>query len=669
MNAFIDSQQASFPPSQTSGGMFNSDDESNPIEEISHVPNTIQTSSTIPLSQKHIPIPPRWEDKSQPNIDYNTAKQRIRLEIRLEILKCGHDSEPTTVFTQQTLSELNPFLSKHSDSINHTLFVILDNLLEYLQQGITADLQLSLLMRVIEKDLFWPDIAACLNIIEPKFHKPEELGTKSPFFIVSEPKRGNTADSITQTIQTFKDQIVECVKYRAQKEVITTYNSFLTEYSLRYKDERENYTKLSEIELELTNTFTQLGTTLHDTPSLIQQKCATELTLIKIAMDDLADMLIVFAIPKAIDNCRRLLRAIFHHTPSKYKTFALNTFHTHIKIDASDVPPVTAKKHPLTSDNPGTTHPGANHTTITDTNASHTGTSHTSASHTNTHPMGTSSSATHTTIPHTPQTPIVKSSLTSTATTNTANLAICVYDVQGCGNRWCTQMHYATHVTPCHHGAQCRHKDKVPPCKFLHVVPPKRTPAKRKHVRLAIDSDTEDPQPHTTPTPKRGNQGKEVSPTACTVSPSQHSPTTTSLLTDIKRRGTSLSIGPKKRRRLDWSRRHNTDTTNQRLLLLRRLCRNVTNNEVHVLNDVCLVSEEELLVLSLGDNFVAKPLNNKQILLSQAVSRFTRQVRIKKHFATLDLNDTLTYSTELLLHLRINKSLSMQEAQINSNQM
>ena len=101
-------------------------------------------SSAIPLSQKHLDTPSSWEDKSQPNFDYHTAKQKYdKAMIEFAILKCDHDSEPSTVFTQQTLSELNTYLNKQSPTINQILFNILADLLTDLQAGITADLQLS----------------------------------------------------------------------------------------------------------------------------------------------------------------------------------------------------------------------------------------------------------------------------------------------------------------------------------------------------------------------------------------------------------------------------------------------------------------------------------------------------------------------------------------------
>ena len=76
----------------------------------------------------------------------------------------------------------------------------------------------------------------------------------------------------------------------------------------------------------------------------------------------------------------------------------------------------------------------------------------------------------------------------------------------------------------------------------------------------------------------------------------------------------------------------------------------------------CTVSEEERLVLSLGLNFVPPPLTNKNTILKEAVDRFTRAVRIKKHFATTQVSQSLI-TVEILLHTRINKTLSLRDAQ------
>ena len=73
------------------------------------------------------------------------------------------------------------------------------------------------------------------------------------------------------------------------------------------------------------------------------------------------------------------------------------------------------------------------------------------------------------------------------------------------------------------------------------------------------------------------------------------------------------------------------DTARRRLILIRYLNCNLTNLGVHVLQD-CRINEEEMIVLSLGLNFCPPPRKSKQFIISDAVEKFTRQVRIKKHF-------------------------------------
>ena len=120
----------------------------------------------------------------------------------------------------------------------------------------------------------------------------------------------------------------------------------------------------------------------------------------------------------------------------------------------------------------------------------------------------------------------------------------------------------------------------------------------------------------------------------------------------------------KKRKASRHMRNIKRPVKDMRINLLRCLCRNVVNVGVHVLQN-CLISTEESLVLSLGANFVPSPRKRKLSLLSEAMADYTRRVRIKKHFADIQLTDTIDNSVESLLHCRVNKSLSVEEAKAN----
>ena len=73
-----------------------------------------------------------------------------------------------------------------------------------------------------------------------------------------------------------------------------------------------------------------------------------------------------------------------------------------------------------------------------------------------------------------------------------------------------------------------------------------------------------------------------------------------------------------------------------------------------------------MIVLTLGLNFCPTPRKPKNLLLTEAVDKFTRQVCIRKHFAALQLNNdsNTPFSVEQLLHLRVNKSLTLEEARL-----
>jgi hypothetical protein len=70
----------------------------------------------------------------------------------------------------------------------------------------------------------------------------------------------------------------------------------------------------------------------------------------------------------------------------------------------------------------------------------------------------------------------------------------------------------------------------------------------------------------------------------------------------------------------------------------------------------CIISLEEQLVKSVGLNFIPPPINNLSDTLSEALAKFKRRIRIKKHFAMQPNTTSLDGSVEPLLHLRVNKT-------------
>ena len=256
-----------------------------------------------------------------------------------------------------------------------------------------------------------------------------------------------------------------------------------------------------------------------------------------------------------------------------------------------------------------------------------------------------------------------------TAPNATAN-TLCPRDTDGCYDTSCAFYHVDTPNIKCKHGQACRnHTPTLSTCKLWHPIltrPAKSIPGIKPNPPKTTAPAILDPIDWAN---KHGAQGwgtlgndfipasnLKVSTTSITstITPQPN------IVSSLEGQQTLTHYVSRKRRR-----RHNTSPAQSRLTLLRLLCRNITNIGVHVLHD-CHVSEEEMIVLTLGLNFCPPPRKSKTLLLTEAVDKFTRQVRIRKHFALLQLDDDskTSYSIEQLLHLRVNKSLTIDEAKL-----
>ena len=109
-------------------------------------------------------------------------------------------------------------------------------------------------------------------------------------------------------------------------------------------------------------------------------------------------------------------------------------------------------------------------------------------------------------------------------------------------------------------------------------------------------------------------------------------------------------------------RRRDNDISLQRIHLLQSICMNVKNTAIHILHD-CKVDREEMLILGLGLNFVPPPHKCNYFFLNEAVNKFTRRIRIKKHFLSQQRYSSPDNTAESNLHLRITRSLTTSQAQ------
>ena len=95
---------------------------------------------------------------------------------------------------------------------------------------------------------------------------------------------------------------------------------------------------------------------------------------------------------------------------------------------------------------------------------------------------------------------------------------------------------------------------------------------------------------------------------------------------------------------------------------LNLIAKDIVNVGVHVVHKDIVLTKEELCVLSLGTTFVPPSRKHKRNILSDALSKFIRSVRLKKHFADSDYENTNTSTPESILHTRVNKTLTLEEA-------
>ena len=126
--------------------------------------------------------------------------------------------------------------------------------------------------------------------------------------------------------------------------------------------------------------------------------------------------------------------------------------------------------------------------------------------------------------------------------------------------------------------------------------------------------------------------------------------------------GSPTSINYDKEQSHKRRRRWRTPKEEERTRCLSSIAKDVVNIGVHVVHDDILLSKDELNVLSLGTNFVPPSRKTKRFILSIAMEKFVRRIRLKKHFATFDMENENTVTPESILHTRVNKTLSLEEA-------
>ena len=602
------------------------------------------------------------------NFDYNKALVLYNDAMMKHMLSIVYQNDDIDFeFNEKTIIMLDPYITTLSAHTCTSFFSHLNSFLDVLKIGIHAALQHYLLQLLISEHLFWPGVAKHLGITSPVL-EIAELGDKPSFMLPSKVAKKELTDALSELTTHWQSHVETNLLSRSDYDSHYYCEGLTRHHANRFNTSTDESKWIIKAQEDWTaEIYSATATASLEFTTDTVTRHTTQLTQ---AFDRVCDMLILFAVKHAQHNLRALFRANFLNKPDNcIMHIKLLHFGTVWKVNKQDIPPpghVTGKGPERTPTfNPFTA------IAITQNTA-----------------QGSPALRAY---------PSAQTPLTSET--------ICNFDLpNGCYNHRCGYKHVSTQNIVCKYLQAGCNNHKHGRCKHLH--PPQQHPVPQH--------PNPQPSPSTQGSPKRPprskgkgtpNKGPAYKPAATGTALAPPSPWHASALPPHQPAGkrtptaadiedgeeqsfgfttaravhvsnvcnticnqhftndtpfdvieTNQVLGPRKRRR-----RHHVAPADRRLVLLRLLCRNVTNIGVHVLHD-CRISEEEMIVLSLGLNFCPPPRKPKNFLLSEAVAKFTRQVRIKKHFATLQLDNSTTFSIEQVLHLRINKSLSLDEA-------
>ena len=572
---------------------------------------------------------------------YHAALEKTGGTGEIELPGC----DPSTIFSLETFFQLHEYLTYTSEFTSDSMYQHLKVNFVHLTAGIQAAMQHYLLQELINKDLFWKpignsrtSIAAYLGF-QPPVHEISRLGLETPYHILQTDDRETLIVNLNRVSTRYREEIEDLLLANTKADSIRTYDMICTQY-------RERFDTSTEISKWMLDTEQEWVDHLHSLDDItnITEKISNERVLFQCAFDDISDMLIMFAVKYNCYGLRILLRALCASEDAKHLRFRIPPFNTIIDIKMEDIPKCKSN-HATSDENSKLATPDDPHSRPSSTVASHT-------------PIMPGRAAA---LAVKPVQPTSKVALKGSPRTSKPNVtfkpiepAICAQDSKGCYMLTCKLQHIITPKLICRNvNTGCPHEHTG--CKLRHpnvnITSDTAVPSRNNRKRVMDDNERHQPRRHK---PNTSDSSNQVS--AFTNLDNRYVTHTLCYTSNLE---TSQYITRSPKRRRSWR----VNPVNRDLYLLRKLCCNVTNIGVHVLND-CHVDECEMLVLSLGLNFVPPTRNSKHTLLTEAVTRFTRQVRIKKHFASLQLDsDNNISSIEHLLHLRVSKSLSLIEAQ------
>jgi hypothetical protein len=657
----------------------------NPSSQSNYVASSsFSMSNQIPNSDTHASTSnilfDVYEPIGYPKLDYELAHMNQKRLLTAYMINVKfHNEKPKVDLSSKGLAILSkPFRDLIDD--DQTAFLdLLNNLNSKLVRGLSSCMHYSLLNILMEDNSFWPAYANLAGITRP-MKKPSMFFGESGFYYLGHTiLRSKAAQAIDDIARKCEKEIEGTLLAHSLNDCSRFKDAFGEAFATRFRDNLDNEAWFKKL---IATTMDELVTGSQPDWDVTTWPLHFKNTL-KHMVDSLSNFLILFALPEAQNNNKQLLRYLFELKKCKTLTVHIALFDIVVHIDADSVPvaepsrttpithasavamstPIVAPMQKESRHSHNT--PGSAMKVSFDTTNNKRSIQETTPSTSST----TSSAPKRTKEAGTPVQPVNKNKN-------------CKYDLIGCTNGDCTRSHVVTYTLKCsdmrvaHRHYKCLQTD----CKFLHdtIATPTTSPDNHEN-----GGDTPQRQRSTSRKRQRQQVPTALAPTALaprtysqwglankvkpdhpvsTTDTYSSTPNTTSLSATTRERKRRRR-GPRVIHKMSLTVDHNAE---QRIQLLRSICTGITNIGVNVLHD-CTISLEERLVLSLGLNFIPPPRKNLTIILTEALNKFKRRVRIKKHFAAQPDYTSLDNSVESLLHLRINKTLSLREAEAAFN--
>ena len=288
-----------------------------------------------------------YQPKEAANYDVAVAQASIDAAIeKYELNKFTHDTEPKSEFSLTSLGMLNPTFNALADREKKTIFELLSRLKSALSNALCGCLHAALFEKVIQLDMLWPNIAKQIGISASTIPTTHYMGSTGFWYLLDPERRRSKHLQINFEINECKLAIGKVLLSGIREDACAVFDTFQNLYNRRFKTTVDDEGWFTIATLEAVNELKEAKTQ----QSIINEKTRLFKNNLKLMIDDIADYLIVFVLPKARETNRLLLREFFANGSTKYLTIQLPHFDIRLKIHREEVPPHGAVYQPPASD-------------------------------------------------------------------------------------------------------------------------------------------------------------------------------------------------------------------------------------------------------------------------------------------------------------------------------